>query len=38
MLDERIKHFLQYCKISDFSKKSIETFTIRLNEFKRPER
>ena len=33
MLDEEIRHFLKCCKISDFASKSIETFTIRLNEF-----
>jgi len=34
MLKTEIEHFLTYCKVSDFSGKSIETFTIRLNEFK----
>ena len=33
MLKTEIEHFLKYCKVSDFSGKSIETFTIRLNEF-----
>jgi integrase/recombinase XerC len=33
MLKMEIEHFLTYCKVSDFSGKSIETFTIRLNEF-----
>ena len=33
MLNEEMRHFLEYCKVSDFSGKSIETFTIRLNEF-----
>ena len=33
MLKTEIDHFLTYCKVSDFSGKSIETFTIRLNEF-----
>jgi integrase/recombinase XerC len=33
MLKTEIEHFLTYCKVSDFSGKSIETFTIRLNEF-----
>ena len=34
MLEAEMKHFLKYCKISDFSKKSIEALTTRLNEFK----
>ncbi|MBU1054179.1 MAG: hypothetical protein KKC46_10160 [Proteobacteria bacterium] len=33
MLEEKINDFLTYCKVSNFSKKSIETFTIRLREF-----
>jgi len=33
MLKTEIEHFLTYCKVSDFSGKSIETFTVRLNEF-----
>lgn len=33
MLKTETEHFLTYCKVSDFSGKSIETFTIRLNEF-----
>jgi len=28
MLNEEIEHFLTYCKVLDFSGKSIETFTI----------
>ena len=35
MLDEEMRYFLEYCRISDFSKKSIESLSIRLNEFKR---
>jgi len=34
MLEAEMKHFLKYCKVSDFSKKSIESLTTRLNEFK----
>jgi len=34
MLETEMKHFLTYCKISEFSKKSIEALTTRLNEFK----
>jgi hypothetical protein len=33
MLDEEMRYFLEYCRISDFSKKSIESLSIRLNEF-----
>ena len=33
MLKAEIKHFLKYCKVSDFSKKSIESLFTRLNEF-----
>jgi len=32
MLKTEIEYFLTYCKVSDFSGKSIETFTIRLNK------
>lgn len=32
MLSSEIIHFLAYCKLSGFSDKSIETFTIRLTE------
>ena len=35
MIESEMKHFLKYCKLSDFADKSIETFTIRLNEFNR---
>jgi len=34
MLEMEMKHFLSYCRISEFAKKSIEALTIRLNEFK----
>ena len=33
MLDEEMRYFLEYCRISDFSEKSIESLSIRLNEF-----
>ena len=28
MLDEEMRYFLEYCRISDFSKKSIEYLSI----------
>lgn len=34
MLEMEMKHFLKYCKISEFTEKSIEALTTRLNEFK----
>jgi integrase/recombinase XerC len=34
MLEMEMKHFLTYCKISEFTEKSIEALTTRLNEFK----
>ena len=33
MLDEEMRYFLEYCRISDFSEKSIESLNTRLNEF-----
>lgn len=33
MLQENITNFLDYCNNSDFSKRSIETLSFRLNEF-----
>jgi len=33
MLEVVIGEFIDYCKISDFADKSIETLKIRLNEF-----
>ena len=33
MLQNNITNFLQYCKNSDFSQRSIETLSFRLNEF-----
>jgi len=35
MLQINIDNFLRYCKNSDFSKRSIETLSFRLNEFNR---
>jgi len=35
MLETEMKHFLKYCKISEFTEKSIEALTTRLNEFKK---
>lgn len=35
MLEMEMKHFLKYCKISEFTEKSIEALTTRLNEFKK---
>ncbi len=33
MLYEEMRYFLEYCRISDFSMKSIESSSIRLNEY-----
>jgi len=33
MLQHNITNFLEYCNNSDFSKRSIETLSFRLNEF-----
>lgn len=35
MLTKRIKGFIAYCKIAGFKDKSIESLSIRLNEFKK---
>ena len=35
MLHSKIKHFIHYCQVSNFSKRSIETLSARLNEFNR---
>jgi len=35
MLQHNITNFLEYCNNSDFSKRSIETLSFRLNEFNR---
>jgi len=34
MLDQKIKAFIAYCKVASFAKKSIESLTLRLNEFR----
>ena len=33
MLDKKIKGFIGYCKVAGFKEKSIETLSLRLNEF-----
>ncbi len=33
MLTEQINGFIEYCKVSGFSDRSIQTLTIRLNDF-----
>lgn len=33
MLHLKIKHFIHYCQVSNFSKRSIESLSTRLNEF-----
>jgi len=33
MLHRHIKHFLDYCGMADFSIRSIQALTVRLNEF-----
>ena len=33
MLDKEIKGFIAYCKVAGFKQKSIETLSLRLNEF-----
>jgi integrase/recombinase XerC len=35
MLEEQINGFIEYCKVSGFRDKSIESLSIRLNQFKR---
>ena len=35
MLEKQIKGFLQYCKVSGFSERSLQALTIRLNDFNR---
>jgi integrase/recombinase XerC len=35
MLDKKIKGFIGYCKVAGFKEKSIETLSLRLNEFNR---
>ena len=33
MLDEKIKGFISYCRVAGFKEKSIQTLSLRLNEF-----
>ena len=33
MLEEQINGFIEYCKVSGFRDKSIESLSIRLNQF-----
>jgi len=33
MLEEQINGFIKYCKVSGFRDKSIESLSIRLNQF-----
>ena len=33
MLEEQINGFIEYCKVSGFRNKSIESLSIRLNQF-----
>ncbi|MDY7038231.1 MAG: tyrosine-type recombinase/integrase [Thermodesulfobacteriota bacterium] len=33
MLEDKIKSFIAYCKVAGFKDKSLETFSLRLNEF-----
>ena len=35
MLEIKIKGFIAYCKVVGFKEKSIETLSLRLNEFNR---
>ena len=35
MLEIKIKHFLDYCKVSNFATRSIQSLRVRLNEFSR---
>ena len=35
MLEIKIEHFLDYCKVSNFAVKSIQSLRVRLNEFNR---
>ena len=35
MLEIKIEHFLDYCKVSNFATKSIQSLRVRLNEFSR---
>ena len=33
MLEDKIKGFIDYCKVVGFKEKSLETLSLRLNEF-----
>ena len=33
MLDEKIESFISYCRVAGFKEKSIQTLSLRLNEF-----
>jgi hypothetical protein len=33
MLEIKIEHFLNYCKVSNFATRSIQSLRVRLNEF-----
>ncbi len=35
MLEKQINGFIEYCKVSGFRDKSIESLSIRLNQFKK---
>ncbi len=35
MLEIKIEHFLDYCKVSNFATRSIQSLRVRLNEFNR---
>ena len=35
MLEIKIEHFLDYCKVSNFVTRSIQSLRVRLNEFNR---
>ena len=35
MLEEQINGFIEYCKVSGFRDRSIESLSIRLNQFKK---
>ena len=35
MLEENFKGFISYCKVAGFKERSIETLSLRLNEFRK---
>ncbi len=35
MLETKIEHFIDYCKVSNFATRSIQSLKVRLNEFNR---